>query len=289
MTYPPPPGSGYPGDQGVPGQPPQSGYGVQQPYGSPPPPYGQSPYGQPAFGQPAYGQSSYGQPPPAGSSGKTNGLAIASLITGLSGCMSVIGLILGFIALGQIKQRGDRGRGMAIAGIILFGVWSVVSVLIVVLAPDTKTSGNGGPGVALPKPSNSRPAISGPKKLDVWDMRVGDCINDATETTLDPSSNETVRVKSVERVSCNQPHDAEVMAKFKVPGVVRPSEEDMRRTASTGCRARVTPKLAGKSGADELNFSYYFPTVTSWALGNRTVTCAVVSATNGKKLTHPIG
>ena len=64
--------------------------GSPLPYGQPA--YGQpSPYGQPAYGQPAYGQPSYGppgaQPGPYGSYGSAapnDGLAIASLVAGLS-------------------------------------------------------------------------------------------------------------------------------------------------------------------------------------------------------------
>ncbi|MET8974406.1 proline-rich domain-containing protein [Streptomyces sp. NPDC004539] len=42
------------------GQPQQTPYGAQAPYG--PPPQGQPPYGQPPYGQPPYGQPPYGQP-----------------------------------------------------------------------------------------------------------------------------------------------------------------------------------------------------------------------------------
>ena len=124
-----------PGD----GAPPPYG---QQPYGQQPPPYGQQPYGQPQYGQqpygqqqpPPYGQQPYGQqqPPPYGQqpygqqtygygypqpSGGTNGLAIASLV--LAFFCSLAGLICGIVALNQIRERPQEGRGLAIAGIII--------------------------------------------------------------------------------------------------------------------------------------------------------------------------
>jgi hypothetical protein len=55
----------------------------------------------------------YNQPAPV------NGLAIASLVLGILCCLPVVGLVLGLIALGQIRKKGERGRGMAIAGIVL--------------------------------------------------------------------------------------------------------------------------------------------------------------------------
>ena len=66
-----------------------------------------------------YAQGPYAQPHPAT---KTNPLAIASLVLSLAwlfGLGSLLGVIFGHVALGQIKQRGEQGRGLAIAGIVL--------------------------------------------------------------------------------------------------------------------------------------------------------------------------
>ena len=53
-------------------------------------------------------------------------MAIASLVCSLLGWLCLIGpilgLIFGFVALNQIKQTGQRGRGMALAGIIIGGI-----------------------------------------------------------------------------------------------------------------------------------------------------------------------
>jgi hypothetical protein len=69
-------------------------------------------------------------------------MAVASLVCSLFGwvCLFIgafLGVIFGFIALGQIKRTGQRGRGMAIAGIIIgillivgvAALWTVASVL----------------------------------------------------------------------------------------------------------------------------------------------------------------
>jgi hypothetical protein len=51
-----------------------------------------------------------------------NGLAIASLVVGILWLYwlgSILALIFGYIALHQIKQQNERGRGMAIAGTVL--------------------------------------------------------------------------------------------------------------------------------------------------------------------------
>jgi len=60
---------------------------------------------------------------------KTSGMAIASLVLGICGLIScgitsLVGLILGIVALGKInKSRGQQsGQGLAIAGIVVSGV-----------------------------------------------------------------------------------------------------------------------------------------------------------------------
>jgi len=52
----------------------------------------------------------------------TNGLAIASMILGIlwiDWIGSILALIFGYVALGQIKRQDQDGRGMAITGIVL--------------------------------------------------------------------------------------------------------------------------------------------------------------------------
>jgi peptidyl-prolyl cis-trans isomerase B (cyclophilin B) len=62
---------------------------------------------------------------------RTNGLAIAALIS--SFFVSVLGIILGFVALNQIKKTGEDGRGLALAGIIIGFVAVGITVLVIIL------------------------------------------------------------------------------------------------------------------------------------------------------------
>jgi hypothetical protein len=109
--------------------PPAPQYGQQQ-Y-PPAPPYQQQPYGQQPYGQqpyPPYQQQypAYGYPQPKGG---TNGLAIASLI--LAFLCSLAGLICGIIALNQIRDRQQEGRGLAIAGIVISCLSIVGSIALI--------------------------------------------------------------------------------------------------------------------------------------------------------------
>jgi hypothetical protein len=76
----------------------------------------------------------YSQPAAAGQ--QTNGLAIAALVTSLV-CCGPIGLVLGLVSLNQINASQGRqgGKGMAIAGIAIGAVTTLVGVLLL-MSPD---------------------------------------------------------------------------------------------------------------------------------------------------------
>jgi hypothetical protein len=67
---------------------------------------------------------------------RTNGLAIASLVLGVLWLFwlgSLVGLILGLLALKQIKDRHQGGRGIAIAGVVLSVLWLIGFVVAVIV------------------------------------------------------------------------------------------------------------------------------------------------------------
>ena len=63
---------------------------------------------------------------------RTNGLAIAALVS--SFFVSILGIILGFVALNQIKSTGEQGRGLALAGIIIGFVAVGITILIIIIS-----------------------------------------------------------------------------------------------------------------------------------------------------------
>lgn len=129
--------------------PPPNQYGQYGQYGTPPPnyqqPYPQG-YQQPPYGQPQQYGYGYGYGPP-----RTSGLAIASLICGIFGGFFgvawIAALITGFMALKQIRERGETGRGMAIAGIVLGFLWLlgviIFAIVIAVAASHSASVPNG--------------------------------------------------------------------------------------------------------------------------------------------------
>ena len=66
----------------------------------------------------------------------TNGKAIAALVTSLAGLLfcglpSVVGLILGVVAMRETKRTGQEGYGLALAGTIIGALVTVGFVLYI--------------------------------------------------------------------------------------------------------------------------------------------------------------
>jgi Domain of unknown function (DUF4190) len=96
----------------------------------PPPPPGYASTG------PSY-QAPQGVPPYVAPTGYaatgTNGLAIASLVVSLcvflSGVNAIVGLVLGIVALKQVRTSQQDGRGLAIAGIVISAIQLVLGLV----------------------------------------------------------------------------------------------------------------------------------------------------------------
>jgi hypothetical protein len=92
-----------------------------------------------------HGAPGYAYPVPA--SRAMNGMAIASMVLGILWIYwigSILALVFGYVALSQIKSRNERGRGMAIAGVVLGWIGVGLGLLIVTVALiDAARSGTG--------------------------------------------------------------------------------------------------------------------------------------------------
>lgn len=70
--------------------------------------------------------------PAAAPVAKTNTLAIVSLILGILG-FNIVAVIVGHIALSQIKKTGESGKPLAIIGLVL-GYIAIVTLVIIIIA-----------------------------------------------------------------------------------------------------------------------------------------------------------
>ncbi|NUS11534.1 MAG: DUF4190 domain-containing protein [Streptomyces sp.] len=244
---------------GAPGQP-------QNPYaapGQPQNPYAASGYGYPA-GQPAYGYPGPGMPPPyPGQAGwyaaerNTNGMSIAALVTGLIPCTLFLSTIFGLVGLKQVKQRGERGRGMAVSGVVLGIVWTLATALLITLG-----------AMGLLDDGNTA----------VTDLKAGQCFNTVGEKLSDFGSadKDKRRTTSVDVVDCADDHDAEAFDVYQIqagrddpyPGVASVSAD-----AQTNCLKFARTYLDGKKPASGIGLFFYIPPADNWAHNQRSVIC----------------
>lgn len=76
-------------------------------------------------------------PQPYGAAGtpaqtdKYNVLAIVGFVAAFF--VNIVGIVLGFIALSQIKRTGEKGRGLALAAIIIGFASIVISIISLVV------------------------------------------------------------------------------------------------------------------------------------------------------------
>jgi hypothetical protein len=110
-------------------------------------------YAEPGTGRQRYWTGStwgeYAPPVPAAPSAAvvnstrgTNGMAVAALVLGLCwgyGFLSILAIIFGAIGRKQTAERGQGGRGLATAGLIL-GIVGVAIAAIVIIAAASATS-----------------------------------------------------------------------------------------------------------------------------------------------------
>ncbi|WP_311137391.1 DUF4190 domain-containing protein [Streptomyces sp. I6] len=219
----------------------------------------------PAGVQPGMPYPPYGPEPqrPA-----TNGFAISSLVTGIVCCLPPLGLVLGLIALGQIRKRGEGGRGLAVAGSVL----SVISTILMTVGFATGTAREAWDGFR-------EAAREGAVAESTFDLRTGQCFDTPGRGLEDEEEAVSVRI-----VDCDSPHEGEVTGTFTLgasggwPGRKAVEAEAERRCEDVSS-GYTLDWWAVPPTAEPY---YYAPTRDGWRFGDRGVTCALAS--DGPKL-----
>lgn len=114
----------------------------------------------------------------------------------------------------------------------------------------------------------SKPS-SDPVDSDVFDIKVGECLNETSGTT----------VSTVPKVACTEPHDFEVYYDFNLSGgSTYPGDAAITEQANDGCEAPFTTFIGIPYADSALDVNTYTPTKRSWEEGNdRKVSCLVSS------------
>lgn len=116
---------------------------------------------------------------------------------------------------------------------------------------------------------DSGEVIAGNDDTDVFTLKVGDCLNDATLAET---------VETIPTVPCSEPHDSEIYASAIISGDVFPGTDAVTAEADAAC-LDAFPGFVGLDYADSIYFfSYYFPTEGSWEGGDREILCTIYEA-----------
>lgn len=172
---------------------------MSDPYGQPQQPYGQpsNPYGQPQQYGGTGGTGGYGPPHGYGGGGgfggeppKTDGVSIAALVLSFLCCFAPLGFVLGFVGLRRTKGGQRKGRGLAIAAIVIGLIMTIVvgaiAAAIFIFADSLVTPGN---------------------------AKVGQCVNVSEE------DGSVILYKK----ECSEDHDAEIV------GVAEVTDENLEQ------------------------------------------------------------
>ncbi len=228
-----------------------------------PPPPG-SPYGPPSANRPqAYGP--YGPAGrPYGTPVSVNALAVAALVLGVLCFLPAAGLVLGLIALRQIRRSGQSGRGLAIAGSVLSSAGIVLWALVLSTGAASEVWEGFKDGAR--------------RGNEVLSLDKGDCFDAPGGLEGD--------TYDVDRVPCGGRHDGEVFAVVTLPGGAFPGDAKIARIAGEKCYA-LQDRYAMDTWAmpADVDVYYLLPSRVSWRFGDRAITCLFGHTETGIKLT----
>jgi Domain of unknown function (DUF4190)/Septum formation len=190
----------------------------------------------------------------------TNGFAIASFVLGLIGGV-LLSVIFGIVALNKLRDRPQRGKGMAIAGLCLSGVWVLVIVSLLVVSVVTASQRSAATG-----------QITTNGHLSVFSLRAGDCFQNPS------GSQPALGLKQVTAVPCVNPHNAQVIAQLPVAGSAYPGQAAFRAQALSGCTASNAAVVDRSKLTATMSLIWLYPESQAWADGHRTISCLIVDS-----------
>ena len=142
-----------------------------------------------------------------------------------------------------------------------------------------RPSGRPTTGRPSERPTTETPTAKG-RTVQATDLQVGDCYNEpdaASATTNDDSKRQ---VGSVEVVDCEVPHQHEVYNNYKITLSTFPDSSTMQSEIQTACYSSFEDYVGKSYDESQYEASTLTPTENSWAQGDRTITCTLVTKDN---------
>ena len=110
------------------------------------------------------------------------------------------------------------------------------------------------------------PGESAGNLVSILDLNLGACILDAA---IPASSDEAM----VTKVECSEPHDSELFAKLSLNEARYPGAGNLIAQGEERCQILFGDFIGVKFSESSLEFSFYYPTPSSWVDGDRSIYC----------------
>jgi len=211
-------------------------------------------------GAPAYA-SAASIPPPVDYANRTNVVTIFAVVLGF--LVPIGGIIAGAIGLAQVKRTGEKGRGLAITGIVVgsvltvLGAIALVALFVFVVVGATEPGGESGGGFVDPDEGGSSQVLS---------LNVGECLDEVATGIITEDN----------LVDCGLPHSYEVFADVAVPDGAFPGDDQIEAAAQQACDEAFASYVGVSYDESTLDYSYVGPSAETWDLGDRQIACLLI-------------
>lgn len=193
----------------------------------------------------------------------TNGLAIAALVCGIVGLFvisAILAVIFGIVALNQLRERAQSGRGLAITGIVLGSLWLVGWAALIVV------------GLATAEPErNAAGEVISASTVTVDTLRAGDCFDGISKDAEGLGSLDEVTVKP-----CTSPHQAQVGTIVTLPEGGFPGKDKAADIAGTTCEDKLEPLMRDEA-FDQVDLYILYPDSSFAWRSDRSAICVLTA------------
>lgn len=188
------------------------------------------------------------------------GLAIVPCL----GITPFVAIALAITVLVRSQSGLDRGKGRAIAALVIAPLWIITIVGAAILGAFHTVNEDAD--------RDSTGQIASRDQVSVMKLRVGDCFDYPDLASGKPDAVSM----SVAAVPCAQSHQFEAYATFDLTGDEFPGQDRMDVQAVAGCFPRFREFVGVPYGKSRLEVYFFFPTATTWrVLDDRAVLCLV--------------
>ncbi|GAA3276037.1 DUF4190 domain-containing protein [Streptomyces lavendulae] len=188
-----------------------------------------------------------------------NGFALASLLVGLL-CLPPLGIVFGVVALVQIARKGERGRALAVVGLVV----SVAMTAVLVLGAGRY----GGTVLGRLGPAREPVRVEG-ELTGIDELRAGDCFNVPGGDLLEEDP-------FIHRIDCGRVHDAEVTSTSPLALTGSPGTTQLKEAAAQACwKAQDAYAMDTWALPPYAEMFYFAPTGETWRDGDHGLLCVI--------------